>query len=561
MYEDFELTGGTPAEGNSSNKTEPSEVTPVAAEVTLAAAEVTSEVVDDSATTTDAGVGENVSHTASSGNATNTTPAAHAANTAYTAPAAHTVNAANTGYGYRQPGETNRVNMNHIPEEPKKKPKKKGGFFKKFLICAALGIVFGVFFGAAIVGVKFIADKVNVSFSSDFKVGDNKDAEDTVDKIIEDAESAFDEMIPDKKGDKDKDADIAPPSEEKKVKPSENDDISDKLVTGPLDVSGVVEKCMPSIVAITNKYTETYQSIWGERGEIQNEASGSGIIVGQNEEELLIVTNSHVISDADELTVQFVDGESYDAEIKGSNSNEDLAIIAVKLTDMSDDTLDEISIAELGDSDSLKVGEPAIAIGNSLGYGQSVTSGIISALNRDFEYENGSKKVIQTDAAINPGNSGGALLNIKGEVIGINEAKYSSTSVEGVGYAIPISIAKPIIDNLVTKTTRSKVDEKDAAFLGIGGVDVTDSVASMYGMPVGIYINQVTEGSAAESAGLIKGDVITTFDGETVSSMAELKKTMEYYSAGTEVEIEVQRLGEDGYEELTIPVILGKRES
>lgn len=461
-----------------------------------------------------------------------------------------------TAYGYRGAAETNRVSLSHIPEEPVKKPKKKGGIFKKLLICAAFGIVFGVFFGAAIVGVKYITDKVDVSFSSDFKVGKDKDSK--ASEIIEDAQDIFEEVLPDIKGD---DEDIAP-SREKEIEAPKNHGPEDyEVQVGPMDVSGVVEKCMPSIVAITNKYTERYQSIWGQIGEVQNEASGSGIIVGENEEELLVVTNSHVISDADELTVQFVDGESYDAEVKGSNTNEDIAIIAIKLTDMSDDTLSEISIASLGDSDSLKVGEPAIAIGNSMGYGQSVTCGIISALNRDFQYENASKKVIQTDAAINPGNSGGALLNIRGEVIGINEAKLSSTSVEGVGYAIPISIAKPIIDNLVTKTTRSKVDEGDAAFLGIGGVDVTDSVASMYAMPMGVYINQVAEGSAAESAGLMKGDIITTFDGETVSSMEELKKVIEYYAAGTEVEIEIQRLGDDGYEELTIPVILGKKEN
>ena len=329
-----------------------------------------------------------------------------------------------------------------------------------------------------------------------------------------------------------------------------------------IDASDVAEKCMPSIVAITNSYTETYESFWGMPNRVQAEASGSGIIVGQNDTELLIVTNSHVIEDADALSVQFCDESVVNAAIKGSKSQEDLAIIAVKLSDMSDTTMQAISIATLGDSDSLKVGEPAIAIGNSLGYGQSVTSGIISALNRDFDADGDGKdvrSVIQTDAAINPGNSGGALLNMKGEVIGINEAKYSSTSVEGVGYAIPISTAKPIIEDLVTKTTRAELKDGQNGFLGVGGVDVTEETAAVYGMPKGVYVAQISEGSAAERAGIVKGDIITSFDGESISTMEELRKTISYYPAGTTVELTLERTGSDGYEEITLSVTLDQK--
>lgn len=445
----------------------------------------------------------------------------------------------NPQYRYARYKEVNRINLDHIPEEPKKKERKGGfvGALKKILVACFCGLFFGLFAGTAFYGISYLSEKY----------GNKEEA--SVEESKEIADNADDNKeIPDKL--------IPPVPEITNFNPSDSSAQSSMAV---MDASSVVESCMPSIVSITSNYVQTFQNFWGQKQQYESEASGSGIIVGENETELLIVTNSHVISDATGLTVEFSDGKTADAMVKGANSDSDIAIIAVSLSDLSDETKSKISIATLGDSDSLKVGEPAIAIGNSLGYGQSVTSGIISAVDRDFTVDNNSHKVIQTDAAINPGNSGGALLNIRGEVIGINEAKYSETSVEGVGYAIPISIAKPIIDELATKTTRAKVDEKEAGYLGISGVDVTEEVSKTYDMPIGVYIAMVTDGSAADEAGLVKGDVIVEFDGETVSSMDELKDAISYYPAGEEIEIKYRHMGDNGYEEKTAKVTLGRK--
>lgn len=414
------------------------------------------------------------------------------------------------------------------------KEKKSFGTGKKILVALACGLVFGLVAGTAIYGVNYVGNKF---FPATDPLEESRRQE------ISDSRkggSSIEQTQP-----------IIPEAEPRNAATGDN----------VLDASQVVEECMPSIVAITNKSVQYYQGFWGFPEQYESEASGSGIIVGENDEELLVVTNGHVIDGASELTVQFNDGESYDAQIKGSKDDQDLAIIAIKLSDISDSTMKSLKVATLGDSDTLKVGEPVIAIGNSLGYGQTVTSGIVSALDRDFSYDNNTRQVIQTDAAINPGNSGGALLNLRGEVVGINEAKFASTSVEGVGYAIPISTARPIIDDLVTKTTRSKVDESNAGFLGVYGADVTEEAAQTYGMPRGVYVAQVTEGSAAEKGGIVKGDIITEFAGESVSTMEELKSTVGYYAAGTEVEVKIQRMGAGGYEESVIKVTLGKREA
>lgn len=423
------------------------------------------------------------------------------------------------------------VNRSYMPEEPKKTPKKKGGFVKKAAVCVSLGLLFGIFAGTGFYGVNLIADKVNgVSGSS----GSNQAA---VEQTPVATTSASQNNV------------------------SSGIERTSASTAAVLDASGVAENVMPSVVAITNMYTQTVQSFWGQRGEYQNEASGSGIIVGESDSELLIATNNHVVSDADSLSVQFIDGSAAEAHLKGAQSDVDLAVIAVNLSDLSEETRNQIKVAVLGDSEQLKVGEPAIAIGNSLGYGQSVTSGVISALNREVTVDNVTNELIQTDAAINPGNSGGALLNINGEVIGINAVKYSSTGVEGMGYAIPISTAQPIIDELMNRETKTKVAEADGAYLGISGIDVTAEVSNAYGMPIGIYVAQVVEGSSAANAGIGRGCIITRFDGQSVRSMDELKDLMQYYAAGTTVNVTIQQGSAEGYVEKEVSVTLGRKTS
>ena len=325
------------------------------------------------------------------------------------------------------------------------------------------------------------------------------------------------------------------------------------------DVTSVVERTMPSVVSITNEFTEQ-ANFFGQKIENSNQASGSGIIVGENETELLVVTNQHVIANADALLVQFIDGEQAQAQVKGYDSEKDLAVIAVPLDKVADSTRAAISVATLGDSDALTVGEPAVAIGNALGYGPSVTTGVISALDREIEGNGNGNKLIQTDASINPGNSGGGLFNMNGEVIGINSNKIGGTFVEGMGYAIPISSARPIIEDLMSKTTKGeKVSDAEKSYLGISGVNVTEEVSQMYGLPKGVYVGQVYEGTAAEKAGLVRGDIITKFDGSSVSSMEELQSMMSYYAAGTEVEITIQQGTPGGYQEKKIKIVLGSR--
>ena len=326
------------------------------------------------------------------------------------------------------------------------------------------------------------------------------------------------------------------------------------------DVTKVVDSVMPSVVSIFGTYMIT-EDFWGYRFQQEDEGSGSGIIVGENEEELLIVTNHHVVADSTSLSVQFVDEQTCTAQVKGTDPDSDLAVIAVGLSDLKKETKQAIRIATLGNSANLKVGEPAIAIGNALGYGQSVTTGVISAVNRqDSMNESGEALfLIQTDAAINPGNSGGALLNVYGEVVGINSSKIAGSMVEGMGYAIPISTAKPIIEELMSKKTRVPVGENEKGYLGISGINVTDEVHEMYGLPYGVYIAQVYEGTPAERAGLKKGDIITYFDGESVETMEELSVLLDCSQAGSKIQIDVMVTTQNGYEERMIEVILGGR--
>ena len=329
-----------------------------------------------------------------------------------------------------------------------------------------------------------------------------------------------------------------------------------------MDVSTIVDKAMPSVVSIYGKEEVTQNSFFGPQS-YEAQSSGSGIIVGKTDSELLIVTNNHVIADTTSLEVEFSDGKKATASVKGGDSDNDVAVVAVKLSDMGEDTLSRISIANIGDSNDVKVGQGVVAIGNALGYGQSVTVGYISALNREVKTEGGtSRNLLQTDAAINPGNSGGALLNMQGQVIGINSAKYSDTAVEGMGYAIPISTVKDLIKELSSKETRTVVAQENQGYLGIQGKDIDEEMAKAYDMPQGIYVYKVVEGGAAASSDLKAKDIITKFDGQSVRSMEELKNMLTYYESGRKVDLTVQRLDDSGkYVEKTVSITLGKREA
>ena len=342
---------------------------------------------------------------------------------------------------------------------------------------------------------------------------------------------------------------------------------SSSVVTS--DVSGIVENVMPSIVSITSMSVEEVQSFFGGTYQQKSEGAGTGIIISQNDSELLIVTNNHVVEGSDTLTVTFDDETSVEANIKGMNSEYDVAVIAVPLKNISDDTMDAISVATLGDSSELKVGEPAIAIGNALGYGQSVTTGVISALNRSVtatdsqtgQTRESSVKLIQTDAAINPGNSGGALVNANGEVVGINSSKLVSDSVEGVGYAIPISDVKELIENLMNQETKEKVDEAHQGALGIRGISVSDAFSQQLDLPEGVYVSEVTSGGGAQRAGMSKGCIITAINGTTVGNMEALQEQLQYYAKGETVTLTIQVPQPDGeYDEQSLDVVLGAKQ-
>lgn len=329
------------------------------------------------------------------------------------------------------------------------------------------------------------------------------------------------------------------------------------------DVSQVVEEAMPAVVAVAS--TAVYQMPdfgfgWFFGGGSQSyevPSSGSGIIIGENDTELLIVTNNHVVQDTVSLKITFVDDTAVDAAVKGTDTDTDLAVISVPLDQIPQETKEKIAVARLGDSDGLKVGQGVIAIGNALGYGQSVTVGYVSALNREIKTSDGNTRVLlQTDAAINPGNSGGALLNMKGEVIGINAAKYSSTEVEGIGYAIPVSGVQDILDELMNRKTRSEVAEEKRGYLGIQGTTVDEDAAAAFGMPKGVYVYKILKDGAAADSQLREKDIITKLDGMTVKSMQELQKFLKGYEAGETIELLVQRQEDGQYKEIQIPVTL-----
>ena len=324
----------------------------------------------------------------------------------------------------------------------------------------------------------------------------------------------------------------------------------------------MVDQVMPSIVSVYNDFTEEVQNFYGQTFTRQGESTGSGIIIGKTDTELLIVTNNHVVEGADNLRVLFIDQETCDAELKGTNPSNDLAVIAVPLDNLKETTQSMIRVATLGNSDNLKIGEDVIAIGNALGYGQSVTTGIVSAINREISDETITGTFIQTDAAINPGNSGGALVNINGHVIGINSSKIGGSTVEGMGFAIPISRAIPIIEELMSRDTLTKVDENERGTIGISGATVTSDVSKAYNMPKGVYVSQILENGGAAGSDLREGDIITALNGQEITSMEDLQKQLAYYKAGTEVTLTVQRQdGNGSYAETSVKVTLGTRES
>lgn len=409
--------------------------------------------------------------------------------------------------------------------EPKK-TKKHGGYFRKAVVSVSLGLFFGLF-----AGIGFYAVQQGTGM---LKTGTDTAV---VDEVTSEAATESSQSTP---------------------------QLATNVTYVESDVSDVVEKVMPAMVSIVNNFTET-ANVFGQQYTQEEAASGSGIIVGKTDDELLIVSNNHVVESADTLTVTFIDGSEAQAQVKGLDSDMDLAVIAVSLNDLSDDTKNAITVAALGSSDDLKLGEPVIAIGNALGYGQSVTNGIVSALNREITLENGATGTfIQTNAAINPGNSGGALLNMNGEVIGINSNKIGGTTVEGMGvegmgYAIPITSASPIIADLMERQTRTKVAEDEVGYIGISLQEVTSQISQMYNMPEGIYVVSVEEGSAAANAGIMKGDIITKFDGSSISSYSDLQKMLQYYAAGDSATITVQRPQNGEYVSVELNLTLGSR--
>lgn len=442
------------------------------------------------------------------------------------------------------------------PSKPAPKKKKKSGIGSKFGITVALALVFGLVAGVVFQGVNLVSERL---------MGDNRKSEvriESTETYENDSEGSSD-------------------SQEANAS---------TVSSGGYSVAQVADNALPSVVAITSVSVQQIPDFFGFGGqEYEGTNAGSGIIVGENDDELLIATNNHVIEGANTLSVCFlnenadaggtdtesaestaasVDSEgsvdtenAVSAKVKGTDEKNDLAVVAVQKSDIPDDIYSQIKIASLGDSGSLKVGEQVVAIGNALGYGQSVTSGYVSALDRQISVddENISGTFIQTDAAINPGNSGGALLNMKGEVIGINSAKLADSTIEGMGYAIPISRALPILEDLMSRETRDKVDGNNAAYMGVVVADLTEEATQMYSMPEGAFVISVTEGGAADKAGIRKGDIITTFDGQSVSGKEDLVDKLSYYKSGETVEVTAQRTDNGEYKEQTFEVTLDSK--
>ncbi len=412
---------------------------------------------------------------------------------------------------------------------PPEKKKKNSSVFTKIMLSISLGLFFGLFAGIGFLAVQqsssFIESKIDVGAFDD-NIGNNTSANTNAEES--------------KSG----------------IKLTNAEDV--RVVSS--DVSDVVEEAMPAMVSIVNNFTQTRVDFFGQNHLSDEVAAGSGIIIGESENELLIVSNQHVVADATTLDVTFIDGSTVQAQLKGTDSNIDLAVIAVPLNLLSEETKATIAIATLGDSDSLELGHPVIAIGNALGYGQSVTNGIVSALDRQVTMQNGTTGTfIQTNAAINPGNSGGALLNVKGEVVGINSNKIGGEIVEGMGYAIPISAAKPIISDLMLQKTKSKVEDGKVGYMGITRQTVTPQYEQMFNIPVGVYVRTVEENSPADIAGMLPGDVIVKFDGNRITTDEEFLNLIQYYAPDTTVSMVVNRVIDGVYQEVELTITLGER--
>ncbi|MCR4755318.1 MAG: trypsin-like peptidase domain-containing protein [Lachnospiraceae bacterium] len=450
-----------------------------------------------------------------------------------------TGNASETTY-YTKPNNTDTFGK----DKPRKNKGGAGRVFGRIFATLGLGILFGLAAGVT----AFVL----------YKTAGSAVAGDNTPSVSQSEESKDDKISFNKKKAKDEESDVSDIPEEAFISSEIESDMDDAAKIIVADVSEMVDQTMPSIVSITGKYIVTGQSFWGQTYSQETEGSGSGIIIARDDDKLYIATNNHVVEDSENLQVQFIDGTKADATIKGTDADMDLAVIMVDIDDLESRTIDEIKVADLGNSDDIKIGEPAVVIGNSLGYGQTVTYGVISAVDRTLEMDDGtvSKGLIQTDAAINPGNSGGALLNIAGEVIGISSSKIGGATVDGVGFAIPISSAEPILSDIVTRTERSKVSDSKQGYLGIGGQTVTEEVANMYGLPVGVLVRQVYEGTGAEESGLEQGDVITAIGNKKVESMEDLREELQYYSKNDVVQVTVSRLSDGLYNEMTLDVRL-----
>ena len=419
--------------------------------------------------------------------------------------------------------------QNHQPSEEHHEKRRKNGLTRKVAGITAAALLFGTVSGGTMVGINKIADSFGPATYP--LVSSQTAVEDSTTEAQTSASASA----------------------------SGNSAVAGNAAA--LDVSAIVKSAMPSVVAINNTMLYQSNNWWGMSQTYEVPSSGSGIIIGQNDEELLIATNNHVVEDSENLSVVFIDDTSVNASIKGTDADSDLAVIAVALKDIPEDTLSQISVAKLGDSDALEVGQGVVAIGNALGYGQSVTVGYVSALNREVKVDNTvTRNLLQTDAAINPGNSGGALLNMKGEVIGINAAKYSSTDVEGIGYAIPISKAQEILSTLMTQRTKNQtVAEGEEGYLGIQGLTVDDSMVKQQDMPAGVFVYGIIDGGAAANSDLRKRDIIVKFDGQSVKSMAALQDLLKYYKAGETVELGVKSLENGEYVDRTVTITLGTK--
>ena len=419
--------------------------------------------------------------------------------------------------------------QNHQPSEEHHEKRRKNGLTRKVAGITAAALLFGTVSGGTMVGINKIADSFGPATYP--LVSSQAAVEDSTTEAQTSASASA----------------------------SGNSAVAGNAAA--LDVSAIVKSAMPSVVAINNTMLYQSNNWWGMSQTYEVPSSGSGIIIGQNDEELLIATNNHVVEDSENLSVVFIDDTSVNASIKGTDADSDLAVIAVALKDIPEDTLSQISVAKLGDSDALEVGQGVVAIGNALGYGQSVTVGYVSALNREVKVDNTvTRNLLQTDAAINPGNSGGALLNMKGEVIGINAAKYSSTDVEGIGYAIPISKAQEILSTLMTQRTKNQtVAEGEEGYLGIQGLTVDDSMVKQQDMPAGVFVYGIIDGGAAANSDLRKRDIIVKFDGQSVKSMAALQDLLKYYKAGETVELGVKSLENGEYVDRTVTITLGTK--